>query len=100
MVLTLLVMFSPINPFPRVAADINTPFSYLRETDNPSIFNSQTYLGSIFSSLILLSNMIISSSLNTSAKDIIGMLCVTLSNLSNITPPIFVVGESSLFHSG
>ena len=43
MVLTLWVIFSPTTPSPLVAALTNLPCSYSRETDKPSIFNSQTY---------------------------------------------------------
>ena len=37
---TLLVIISPLNPSPLVAATVNWPFSYIRLTDKPSIFGS------------------------------------------------------------
>ena len=54
MVLTLFVISSPTTPLPRVAARLNTPFSYLRDTDNPSIlarfdstYEDSTYIKSM-----------------------------------------------------
>ena len=40
-VLAFSVIISPIVPFPLVEAVFKTPFSYIQETDKPSIFNSQ-----------------------------------------------------------
>ena len=38
-------MFSPTLPSPRVAATTSLPAVYLRESERPSIFNSQMYSG-------------------------------------------------------
>ena len=86
-VLTLLVISSPVTPSPLVAPLTNLPFSYNKDTDSPSIFNSHIYCGKIFSFFILLSKSIISLSLNTSEILIIGILCVTFSKPSIIFPP-------------
>ena len=43
--LTFSVMFSPTLPSPRVAATTSLPAVYLRESERPSIFNSQMYSG-------------------------------------------------------
>ena len=87
MVLALLVISSPVTPSPLVEAVINLPFSYLRETLKPSILYSHTYFGIISSFFILLSNVLISSSLNTLLSESMGILCVTLLNSSKTAPP-------------
>ena len=73
-VLTLWVISSPTVPSPLVAALTNFPFSYNKDTDNPSIFSSHIYSGVIPSFFILSSNVINSSSEKTSDNDIIGIL--------------------------
>ena len=99
MVLTLWVIFSPTTPSPLVAALTNLPCSYSRETDKPSIFNSQTYWGLMPSFFILSSKFTTSLSLKTSLNDIIGILWVTFLKESRTSPPTLFVGESSLANS-
>ena len=100
MVFTLLVISSPTTPFPLVDAVISFPFLYCKLTDRPSIFNSHTYCGEYPSFWILFSKFMISSSLNTSSIDNIGMVWFTLSNPFKTVPPTLLVGLSSFFKSG
>ena len=99
-VLTFSVISSPTTPSPLVAPLTNLPFSYIKDTDNPSILSSHTYSGIIPLFLILSSKSLISFSLNTLLKLIIGILCVIFLNSSNTLPPTLLVGESSLAYSG
>ena len=99
-VFTLWVISSPVTPSPLVAPRTNLPFLYSNETDKPSIFNSQTYLGFGTSFFTLSSNAIISLSLNTLLSDNIGTSWVTLLNPSITSPPTRTVGESGLLNSG
>ena len=97
---TLFVMSSPTVPSPLVAAYLNTPFSYTSDTAKPSILSSHTYSVLPTSFSTLWQNALISSSLNTSPKENIGVGCVIFLNSDITLVPTLDVGESSSFSSG
>ena len=86
-VFTLCVISSPIFPSPRVAPRTKIPSLYNKLIARPSIFCSTTYLGLNPSFFILSSNFIISSSLNISPKDNIGIVCSTFLKLDITVDP-------------
>ena len=100
---TLVVMFSPTLPSPRVAARTSFPSSYKILTAKPSSFGSQLKLISLVifkRSLIRFSNANISSSSKALSRDNMGTSCSTCSNALSAAPPTFCEGESGLRKSG
>ena len=101
-VLTFAVTFSPTKPSPRVAPVTSRPFSYVSDTESPSIFFSTTKLTSSSGkdSMILRQNCFTSSSENTLSRLCRGMTCVNFSKPSDTAPPTRCVGESGVMSSG
>ena len=100
-VIKFLDISSPITPFPLVAPYLNSPLSYVRPTDKPSILNSTTYSTSSFTiSVTLLSKSLKSESEYALDKLNIGILCFIWLNFSSAFPPTLLVGESTLLNSG
>ena len=83
MVLRLRVTSSPFKPSPLVEPFTNNPFSYISSTPSPSSFGSAIYSGLLSFSLFLIRslNRVSSSLFMAFAKESIGSLCCTTSNL-------------------
>ena len=96
------VTSSPIFPSPRVTARTRTPFSYVTESDRPSILGSATYERGVSPSCrrTRTSNSRTSSSLYVFSRLNIGSLWVTDGNSERGAPPTRWVGESGVMSSG
>ena len=87
------VTSSPVTPSPRVAPRTNTPFSYSRDMERPSIFGSTLYSRSPSAEDTRSSKALSSSKENTSFRLSSGTSCVTGAKVLLAVPPTCCVGD-------